>query len=1153
VAEGIILALFVGLVPASCRGLRSRRLRQAAPLPLGTTRLADLGSHRVVYQLYGNPPVEMPPGWTGRFTEDVGIAFYQHGVQNGRRAWVLHCPWRVGPGLVRLEYSVRLPDDAPITLRFGIAMRADIVGKSDGVTFSAFVVHDGKQTELMSEHYAKAEWKNFAFDLSPYAGKSVRIVFQTEPGPAGNSSFDYSLIAEPTVTIVRHQDPRPRILASILRSRAYKAAARTSLEKLANDPASGIVPGTATRCTTTVSFEKRRFAVPAAPFQRHELARCYVFACDAPEGRTEWLYPVEQPADGHPAGLPGLLVLAPEGPAFRPCGGSTVQLAPDRARPHAFRDPEAAELIQHRLKDGVLTAVWRYRLGDLSAEVTWTLRLVGRALAIAADSDSPHVARLSLGTPLNPAFRHAVAIPYLGRAQAYFLRPQNVFVASYLDWTMSMASRSPWNEAVYLPRLDGTRNRLHEEGYVAVSPVLGEVLPNIPHPPSPYLKALAPKIMLDLWGGSYDQGAELLRTLKSYGVDNAAVIWHNWQRYGYDVKLPDHLPANPALGGDEAMKRLAAAARDAGYLFALHENYIDFYPDAPSYDPKDVVLSNKGEPSKAWFNKGTKVQSFALKAGRMPHYAAQNSPEIHRRFGTTAAYLDVHTCVPPWHHVDYDPKTRFAGSHHLKVQVHRQLFQFERDTHGGPLFGEGARHFYWAGLVDGVEAQVQGGEDCPLLLDFDLLKLHPQMVNHGMGYYTRWLRTGRETKWGVEAPTPAQLDKYRAMTIAFGHAGFVGEPCVHVPHLVWREHNIVSPVQALYGAAKAKQILYEVDGRLVTSSAAAPLGALDRVRVAYDSGLVVHVNMRKDDWRVGDHVLPQFGFLAEGPGLLAYTAKLDGVIADYAEDAHTLFADARTNVYRPWEQGLVSIEPRLKSFKPLGGGALEITYEWVVDQELDSDYAAFVHFVDPAAREREGIAFQGDHPLKPPTSQWRKGTIVSDGPHRVEVPAGQRATTYDIVVGLFRPDGPRLALRGANVGSNRILIGRLAVEREAGRITTLKLLPIDDVRKRQRACRRRFDERMNTAGKLVDFGKVRTDGSFKLYKHPHALVLLPYPRGRQFNIELDLAALAPGRAVTQVEALDADGKALGPVKHQIRGKSLTFRAGQPGATRFVLR
>ena len=1097
-------------------------------LPSGTTPLTELGAYRVVYQLDGGDPVEMPPGWSGDFTDDVGIAYYEHGRVAGRRAHVLHCPWRRGPGSVRLEYALDLPDEKPIALTFGIAMRPDVVEKSDGVTFIADLCEDVLCRRLMSEHYTKGEWKDFRFDLSEYAGRRIHLGFQVEPGPERNSGFDFSMLGEPTLTIGRATDTGQTLLRDIVRSRAYRETEARDLRTLASTPINGVVPSTNDPHLTLV--------------EKTDGAWRFLYVGD--DCRIEYRCPL---TDGS---LSALTAQVDSSLPIHPCQGGGVQFGTDQLSVYA--EPERAELVGERLEGDHVAVTWRYHLGDRSATVTWCFRLVGKALAIEAVSEGRDIGRLSLGQPWTKSLRRRIRLPYLGTGQAYFLRPQHVYVMSYLDWSRSMATRTPATEAYYVPRLDGKRNPLRETGYVAVSPELGEVLPNIPWPASPYLVGLAPRTMLDIWGGTYGQGAELLRTLKSYGVDDAAAIWHNWQRYGYDVKLPDHLPANPALGGDEAMTRLAAAARDVGYVFSLHENYIDFYPDAPSYNAKDVAVDERGKPWKAWYHPGTKVQSWGFKATRTMPYAQGNTPEIARRFGTTAAYLDVHTCVTPWRYVDHDPKTELAAAALARVTLNRELFQFMRDQHGGPLFGEGWNHFYWAGLVDGVEAQVGGGEDRDVLVDFDLLKLHPQMVNHGMGYYSRWLRTGRETKWWVEAPTPAQLDKYRAQEIAYGHAGFVGEPCVRIPYFVWREHNIVAPVQALYGAARATEILYEVDGRLVASSAAVPAGQLDRVRVTYDSGLVVHVNLREAPWRVGRYLLPQFGFLAQAPGLLAYTALENGTIIDYAEDERTLFADARSYVYRPWEQGLRDVEPRLKGLKDNGDGTIDVTYEWAVNEELGRDYTAFVHFVEPGTRNGEGIRFQDDHPVT--ASRWRKGEVVTGAPRRVAVPRDDELATYDIVIGLYAPGEPRVALKGVQEGDRRILIGRIAVERDGGQVKSVKRLPIEDVSRAQRDLRKRFDERMNPKGRKVAFGTVRTDGSFKLYKKGNGATVVPYPRDRVFTIELDTRRLAPGAKgrVAAIDAYDADGKRLGGGRGVLTHGWLAFRTELPGAARYEI-
>jgi len=262
--------------------------RTSFELPVGTTRLPDLGLYRIAYQIYGKERVEMPPGWSGHFTDDVGIAYYDAGVHNGRRAHVLHCPWKAGTGSVSLEQYLLLPKRTPITLRFGIAMRPDITEKSDGVTFSAFIQMGDQRTELMREHYAKGEWKDFEFDLSPYAGKEVVLVFQTEPGPDRDASFDFSMLGEPTITVVRDIDTRAALLRSITESRAYRGTARRELTRLANDPRNGILPSTNDPHRTRVRLHTERVAATRDGHRERRTLRYYSFRYEGDDCGIEY-------------------------------------------------------------------------------------------------------------------------------------------------------------------------------------------------------------------------------------------------------------------------------------------------------------------------------------------------------------------------------------------------------------------------------------------------------------------------------------------------------------------------------------------------------------------------------------------------------------------------------------------------------------------------------------------------------------------------------------------------------------------------------------------------------------------------------------------------------------------------------------------------
>lgn len=1127
----------LALLAAACSMAASAQ-EMTVPLPPGETYIGDIGIYRVAYQSYDGDVVEMPVSWTGHFETVSGISYVPHERLLGRDAILLHSPWHVPPGKVWVDYQLALPDARPITLSFGIAMRPDVAvpDRSDGVTFSCYLIDGADEQELMRQHQDKGEWLDYTFDLSPYAGKQITLRLQTEPGPNNSPSFDFSYFGDPKITAGTGAQGRRELLRRLTSSKAYRATAGEDLRRLSNSPDNGVVP------SNLLAFENS--------IEKTDEGVRFTY-----EGRDARIVYVYEPATGT---LDDFTVSVDGGAPFQPMlGGGVTTLVTEGAeeRSTLARGGEAAnvELTDHGKS---LTVAWKYQVEGRSFVVDWSFGIVGKALTVAASCEQPILTGLSLGHVGFAPLRKTFGVPYLLGSLDY-LPAENVYVCRYLDWTQSHSSRCPQGEASYDPKTDGTRNALHEVGYVAVSPDVGEVLPNLPSPPSPYLDLIGPRILLDIWGhhkGTYQGDGENLRNLKDNGVDYLAIISHVWQRYGYDVKLPDHLPANPAFGGDEGMIEFGKAANESGYVWSLHENYIDLYPDAPSYDPSARVLLADGSPSPAWFNRGTGVQSFGLKCNRALGYAKQNSPEIHRRFGTNAAYLDVHTCVPPWHQLDHEAGQPMAATELAKVKYDGELFQFMRDTHEGPLFGEGNNQFYWAGKVDGVEAQVSGGEHHIPFLDFDLLKVHPQMVNHGMGYYERWFERGYSHQLGVDTGTPEQVDKYRAQELAYGHAGFIGSSQTDNVQWVAKEHHLMHPVQALYGTGKPTEISYEVDGQFVSASAALALGERLRQRIKFDSGLTLWVNWAEAPWEVEGRRLPQWGFLALGPDTEVCTVLREGRFADYAECPEYLFADARTYFNMPYLTATKDIEPKLDKFEYLGGDRIRLTYEWIVNDTLDDDYTCFVHFINEQSDGPDEIVFQQDHGLPEPTSEWRKGETIVDGPYEITVP-GDRFDTYDIVIGLFK--GPRVPLKGIQTAGGRILIGRLELERDGGRITGIKLADISEAGKEQQTLQADFTAHMNPPGTWVDFGTIATDGSVKVNRGEENLVVFPYPRDRAFDVALNLKAIVPGSEIdperVEVRALAAfTQEDMGKVASRMEEGRLRFGVGMAGAGRYVV-
>jgi hypothetical protein len=85
---------------------------------------------------------------------------------------------------------------------------------------------------------------------------------------------------------------------------------------------------------------------------------------------------------------------------------------------------------------------------------------------------------------------------------------------------------------------------------------------------------------------TFDQCAQELRDLKAKGIDRMIVTLAAWPYDGYDRQHPDALPPSPDAGGWAGMKRWCDTCRELGYTYVLHDQYRDYYTDAPSWDPQ---------------------------------------------------------------------------------------------------------------------------------------------------------------------------------------------------------------------------------------------------------------------------------------------------------------------------------------------------------------------------------------------------------------------------------------------------------------------------------------------------------------------------------------------------------------------------------------
>ena len=108
---------------------------------------------------------------------------------------------------------------------------------------------------------------------------------------------------------------------------------------------------------------------------------------------------------------------------------------------------------------------------------------------------------------------------------------------------------------------------------------------------------------------TFAERAKQLRELKAKGVERLNVVLTGWPRLGYDRQHPDVLPPAPEAGGYEGMKLLADTCHELGYLFSLHDQYRDYYADAPSFNA-DFAVHEGDAASPPTIFPGTRFGSF---------------------------------------------------------------------------------------------------------------------------------------------------------------------------------------------------------------------------------------------------------------------------------------------------------------------------------------------------------------------------------------------------------------------------------------------------------------------------------------------------------------------------------------------------------------
>jgi len=226
---------------------------------------------------------------------------------------------------------------------------------------------------------------------------------------------------------------------------------------------------------------------------------------------------------------------------------------------------------------------------------------------------------------------------------------------------------------------------------IARTPALADLI-GVPHTRASILRNLKPDsdrydtkdIAKNYSLTTFDDRARQLKELKAKGYERLLVLVSGWPHLGYDRQHPDSLPPPEQAGGWTGMKRLIDTCRELGYTVIFHDQYRDYYLDAPSYSeqfavheedaslpPQQFPGSRFGDakhgnvPTMRHWDGGT--QAYLNARFQLGHLLKNYELLFAHDIKTQGIYIDVIGYVPP--DQDFNPEHPTTHSDAMRGQI----------------------------------------------------------------------------------------------------------------------------------------------------------------------------------------------------------------------------------------------------------------------------------------------------------------------------------------------------------------------------------------------------------------------------------------------------------------------------------------------------
>lgn len=144
---------------------------------------------------------------------------------------------------------------------------------------------------------------------------------------------------------------------------------------------------------------------------------------------------------------------------------------------------------------------------------------------------------------------------------------------------------------------------------------------------------------------TFYERAEQIKKLKSLGLEKLYIHTDGWGKDGYDNNHPYILPPCEQAGGWDGFREFSRVSRELGYVFALHDQYRDYYYDSPVFDKNKAVTNIDGSnPYCSIWDGGEHTYlctCFALDAVKKTYAELEENG-----IDVQGAYLDVFSIMP---------------------------------------------------------------------------------------------------------------------------------------------------------------------------------------------------------------------------------------------------------------------------------------------------------------------------------------------------------------------------------------------------------------------------------------------------------------------------------------------------------------------------